>query len=133
MNKLSTESVKRLKMMQHLMTWHWLYFPHTAFNLEVWASEDKTGKWGSAACAIGSAMYHPAFNKLGLRACKTDLESARFPIYKSFIYWEAVERFFGIGYSSARYLFNALEYDTQERTTAWQVSRRIKKYIKDNK
>lgn len=55
--------------------------------------------YGTLACAVGWACAHPEFQKQGLRWGET-------PVYQRRFGWDAVERFFGIHYGLAMFLFS---------------------------
>jgi len=103
-------NIKRLKMLRHMLRWHWLYFPRVKFNIETWNSTqtcyvgDK-GFCKSAGCALGSAALWKPFNKQGLK-----LNDIRLPQYQGESDYHAGMYFFDISYPQSTYLFDPQKY-----------------------
>lgn len=104
----------KLRMLAHMLSNHDFYFPNVRFDLSGWVEQDATKKTcGSAACAVGSAIYWKPFQLLGLKP-KTSGgffgEVRYIPKYKDEENWDAVTKFFGIDLEIARWLFEIDKY-----------------------
>jgi hypothetical protein len=93
--------------------------PPVEFDMRQWHC-------GTAACAIGYAMYHPYFNALGLHA--SDNSWAPVPHYQqsedSFAYsgFGAIQELFGIRYYDADRLFSAYVYEGYDEEGIYKPS-----------
>lgn len=108
-------NIERLALLAHMLRRHSDYFPSTTFDLSHWVLDGAAEACGTAACAVGSAMYWKPFRKMGLRC---DGCSRFFPVYRQSDYlfegWRAVEAFFDISSPIADYLFAEDSYDKDE-------------------
>lgn len=113
------------------------------FDLRYWGlqREERAGKkptkltCATSACAVGSAMLMPEFQKLGLKADldpNSDTISGKVlmvPVYKWYRAFKAVEQFFGITDDQALYLFEPGYYKVKHRTDPALVAARIEYFV----
>jgi len=116
------------------------------FDLSEWgeAVDPKTPvNCGTSACAVGLACISGAFKKEGLgyevvegkEWDDLDKPSAIYtinPTYKKMSGWDAVAKFFGIGYADAEYLFSSYEYNSIPKGAKGErtVAKRIREFCK---
>ena len=69
-------------------------------------------KWycGTAACAAGIACMLPEFQKEGLRLSADGCFNDEFPIFREFMYVEAMQHVLDITFKQTRYLFDPMAY-----------------------
>lgn len=100
----------------------------TSFDMHDW-------KCGTAACAAGTAMFHPWFNARGFKA-KQRLAHGYQPLntYKKANGWDegwaAVESFFGLSTTDAEYIFTDFNYVVMGDVAPKHVAARIRKFVK---
>lgn len=109
-------NIERLALLAHMLRRHSDYFPSTTFDLSHWVLGGNAATCGTAACAVGSAMYWKPFQDMGLHSIEY---AYRHPIYRvdgqaSFIGWSAVHHFFDISQYTADFLFLEEEYELDE-------------------
>lgn len=126
--------IDRLKDLRHLLKFHWLYFPFTSFNMDIWSTTRKrdpdnvNGFCHSAACALGSAALHPHFMAQGLQIRE------RTPNYEGYDGYRAGAAFFGLTGSESEQLFNPIAYPNggerkiKRKEVIKRVDRMIAKY-----
>ena len=98
--------------------------PEEKFNLKTW-------KCGSAACAVGWAASDPQFKKEGFKLYSglfgpDDNRQVFTPSYGDLGGWSAVEKFFGIDFDHAQYLFSDEAYGS---ATKEHVIQRIEEFV----
>ena len=111
------------------------------FDLEFWGQQRSTkiGKkvptklsCATDACAVGTAMLLPSFQKQGLK-CSVGPEGDMYPIYKGYGGWGAVEKFFLIDNTDAISLFESGSYPpgyTKGKQGLRAVAARIREFVK---
>lgn len=111
------------------------------FDLSSWRDNNPTGdhlseKCGYTACAVGHACEIPSFKQAGLKLGfdpKYKDDGQLTPLFRSaskwFKAWEAVEKFFGIDFSTAAWLFTDDYYLKGIKTTPKEVAERIRKFV----
>lgn len=100
--------------------------------MNTWERDSKDERTcGTAACAVGSAMFWWPLRLLGLKT-EGDIESGFLPRYKQWDNWYAVKHFFGLSMADSEYLFDNGHYPFAD-PTADQVADRILNYINGNK
>jgi hypothetical protein len=85
-------------------------------------------KCGTTACAFGHAGTIKSFRRAGLKLIVDDF--AEIVKYEDKEGFDAASEFFGIDYESSLYLFDPGEYDTDNATKKYVVSR-IRKFVKN--
>lgn len=94
------------------------------FDLGNWY--DSEHPCGTAACAVGHACLNPVFIRQGLTLDRGILfESPKFGDAHG---WDAVEAFFGLEPSDAKFLFFEESYD-EYAPTAGDVASRIERFM----
>jgi hypothetical protein len=98
------------------------------FNLSRWCRRlpkyERTGRFskcGTVCCAVGEASLIPEFKQAGFRI------PYKVPKFEGRAGWEAVERFFGLSYHDATYLF--MEDSYVGRTGPDRVAARIREFV----
>jgi len=126
--------ITRLKDLRHLLKFHWLYFPFTAFNMDIWSTNRKrnpeavNGFCRSAACALGSAALHPHFMAQGLELREY------WPYYEGKDGYNAGAAFFGLTDYESEQLFNPTMYPgggdrkVKRKEVIKRIDRMIAKY-----
>lgn len=78
-------------------------------NMEAWFSD-----CGTAACAVGHACSLPEFQQEGLYAgCSQITRRGLVPSFDSEQGWDAVQLFFHLTYSQAKWLFGESAYESE--------------------
>ena len=94
------------------------------FDLANWYDADHP--CGTAACAVGHACLNPVFNAQGLTLDRGILfESPKFGDSHG---WDAVEVFFGLEPSDAKFFFCEDSYE-ERAPTAVQVADRVERFM----
>jgi len=121
----------KLRLLVYMLRNHSSIFPNTEFDLNSWEEGSEDGRTcGTAACAVGSAMFWWPIRLLGLQA--KEYGGGFVPKYKKWDNWTAVIKFFGLSSKDADYLFDISNYEVYD-PTADQVADRILNYLKGNK
>src|SRR6185369_1773402 len=100
------------------------------FNLMAWQS-DEDQECGTTACACGYAGTHPWFQQRGFYLEQSG-GGNRYPVYQRrsdaprYEHWSAVEKFFGLTYREANYLFGYYAYSKRDAMSPKAVAKRIR-------
>ena len=91
------------------------------FSLAGWFRREKI--CGTTACAVGLASTLPEFKRLGLKI------HDYLPAFRDLRGWYAVQKFFGISYDAAEYLFSYTQYESNDTTKPKAVADRIRALV----
>lgn len=106
-------------MLVHMLKNHNKYFPNTKFDMDHWTrGGTKENACGTAACAVGSAMYWKPFRLMGLHP---NMSGPR-PQYRDDYGYSAARAFFGLNPGTSMFLFDPFYY---EKPTPRDVVKRI--------
>lgn len=97
------------------------------FNLRFWLQRGLD--CGSACCAVGEATFIPELRRLGLKAKTNPRNGIISPHYGKDCGWAAVQKFFGLGASQARHLFDMYSYKLEESIKPEVVAARIRETV----
>lgn len=96
-----------------------------SFDLKYWLHVNS----GCTVCAGGMAMLHPEFIAEGLGTISGNNNAGLSPKYDEMVCFDAMARFFELGYSEARYIFDSNAYNLVEWQEPTFVSQRIRAFI----
>lgn len=109
------------------------------FDLGVWLDPGDTlptMNCGTVGCAVGLAMLLPALQAEGLGGQLSVWNGKPAPKFESNFGWDAVTRFFDLGYIPSTHLFDAAEYKdgpTHGAEAELRVAKRIREYLSRTK
>ena len=103
------------------------------FNIQVFVSMEAKNECETVACAMGWAAMYPPFIELGFRLARSE-KLTTIELWDNEFKWrrygfDAVQRFFGLEFYEAAWLFHGKTYCENEEVELLEVKERVREFL----